>query len=311
MTSSMSHQRAKELLEASLHETLISFESAVLDHHLNNCPACRQYAQELLDFDHRLSQELQQRWPLPKIRQANIEGFVQSIQIQTKPKLFLAQAAAYLQPALALLAIALLTFSFIWALNNFAGQPANFDPSYNDGQTGSGAALETALYQVTDINCDGHLERLNLIRRDQGVYQPIVGISLEEVIDGSPHTVWKYFASQSMETEIHHLFLIEPNDQCQKLVGLIMGTGSTRLVIFKWDSDSWQEVLNLPGRPTSFSPDRFIIHLDKDNQLVITSTENINSAKCSNVNTNFIWNGESFDRTTTFHRPGVGCLDNR
>ncbi len=56
--SSLSHHRARELLQASLDADLVSFERAVLDHHLNNCEACQQFALELNQFEHRLSEGL-------------------------------------------------------------------------------------------------------------------------------------------------------------------------------------------------------------------------------------------------------------
>ena len=305
--SSLSHQRAKELLEAALNGNLISFERAVLENHLRNCKACQQYALELNQFEQNLSQGLKKRWPQPKPRQAELDTLISIIQKRTRRLIPIKRFFHFAQPILLASLSILLISGLIWVLNSFTNYPTHPNDSIPfNFQPADGRQFATQLMTETNLNCDINPEQIQLVLEFRNNENNVAMIYIEEITNNSKRTIWTFNISENPSEKIESVFLVEPHNGCQKFLAAVL-SNPDRMIVFQWDGETIKEILNAPGHPTEVITDNNVYRLNPDNEIRVVSTENINPTKCSIVNTTYQWNGSQFIISGSNLNPGQGC----
>ena len=120
---SLSHERARFLLDLSLNQELDPADRAALAEHLARCPDCRAAQASLEALDTRLRQALPARRPDYTLSQAEISDRARKISQKFKPKMTAQKLTQLLRPAASFAAILLLVAGLSWIFNSLAPRP--------------------------------------------------------------------------------------------------------------------------------------------------------------------------------------------
>lgn len=302
--SSLSHQRAKELLDASLNSQLISFERGILDHHLKNCAACRSYALAQNELEQRLTENLQARWSTPTVRQAELQTVTQTVQQKARQTIPREHIKNIGRVSLLATAVTALIAAVFWALNIFS--TGAFVAQDTPLQPVSPQQLHTLLLTETELNCDGASEHIYAVHDIALPQSPIVGLQIKGTLDNKFTTLWQLNAEDLNGSAFDQPILVQTGEGCIKLLGVTLYGSPDQFLVFNWDGRQMTQVLKTTGTPILQQQQRQI-QLGADGILHIQITENINAAKCSTVTVDYQWDGQTFVEVAQNLNPGIGC----
>ncbi len=321
--SGLTHQRARELLQAGLSRDLLSFEQAALEHHLRNCADCRQFGTEMERFEMQLSDALQTRWPEPIQRAAKVDSLVETIHRKSARRLPFERLAGALASLSWIVAGAGLMTALFWALNTFTEDAASTSVPEPGASTPEPVeqtfTLSESFYAQIEMNCDYLPEQVYVLVNEGSATQAvplnlldyragdqIVGVQLRDGSSPRERILWEFRAKSVGGDTLWEPVIIRTAG-CDKLLGLITDGRARRTVIAHWDGVHMETVLNAPGWPVNTETDPATHFLTDWQTITISSTENVNAAKCNAVSTIYWWDGEQFVRLSEFAVAGTSC----
>jgi hypothetical protein len=314
--SSISHRRARELLDNAQDNDLLSVDAALLNNHLAACDDCRAYALAANEFDLALTDALQRRWQTRWLRkadeqdaQSDILKYINSYRLLRKAREFTLSLSWA-----AMIGVALL--GFVWLLSSFT-QPVS-SPNIPEVTVSGGDQDRETLYLETfnrsDLNCDQTDETIFLQREVlslngiQTTYTspfPLTGV----IVQNSEGSRWVFNAADLGGDYIsdHLLFRTSP---CSSLIALKIAGGVSWFVIFRWDGERTETLLQSPGQPIALFGETHETLLLPGDQLDVQENDHVNGARCALIHVSYIWDGFAFDKFKDARRDQY-CVGNQ